>query len=65
MITAITATFHVDTLDNPRRELTMIMGPGQDILADAPKIISVALWADNRHANRVKIISLQLSDVNV
>ena len=65
MITAITATFHVDSLDNRRNEMTMIFGPGQDILADAPKIIAVALWADNKQADRIKIISMLLSDVNV
>lgn len=65
MTTALTATWHVNVTSNPIKinETTLLVGPGQDILSDVPKILAVAVWADNALAHRITLDSLTLADV--
>jgi hypothetical protein len=67
MIAAITATYHVNGFGPgaPSRTMTVLVGEGQNLVTDIPKIISVALWSDNSLAHRVSVTGLELSDVNV
>jgi hypothetical protein len=60
-IFSVEATWTLAGTDQ-RNTTKMIMEPGQDILTDAPKIISVLLWSTNQHANLVKIIALRVVD---
>jgi len=41
----------------------ILVGPGQDILADAPRILAVLVWGTNTLAHQIKINSLVLADV--
>jgi hypothetical protein len=67
----VTATYQVVDLDGTitgtpyagaEQTTDMIMTPGQSILSDARKIISVLIWSTNEHADLIKINDLSISD---
>ncbi len=63
MVTKINVTWYVNGTGPgaPLRNTTVLVGPGQDILADVPKIIAVASWSDNSLAHRVTVTALKVS----
>lgn len=64
---AVTVGYRVNGLgpDTPVRSVTVLVGPGQSLRTDAPRIIAVVLWSTNTLAHRVTLVSLTPSAVNV
>jgi hypothetical protein len=43
-------------------ETNVLVGPGQDIAADVPKILAVLVWSDNKQAHRINVQSMTIGD---